>query len=99
MGLSPGRVLREAGARGQRRSHVVFLGGGQPVNFSTSPEADQIQWGGGVVAEMFPDLREWTRFSGGGGVVSAIFHALHHERTRFSGGGGGSGRDFCGRCS
>ena len=32
-----------------------------------SPEADAIQWGGGVVAEFFRDLQEPTRFSGGGG--------------------------------
>ena len=35
-------------------------------SFPRSPEADAIQWGG-VVAELFRDLQEPTRFSGGGG--------------------------------
>ena len=49
-------------------------GGGHPVHFPASPDADQIQWGGGVVAEIFRDLHQpdgdqvqW------GGVVADIF--------------------------
>ena len=38
----------------QRRSHDFFLGG-PPGTFSViSPGADRIQWGGGVVADIFP---------------------------------------------
>ena len=48
-----------------------------------------IQWGGGVVAEIFRGLlRKPTRFSGGG-VVADIFRGLLRKPTRFSGGGGG----------
>ena len=60
----------------------------------------EIQWGGGgVVAEIFSDLRKPSRFSGGGGVVAQIFSDLR-KPSRFSGGGvrdsvgGGSSRIF-----
>ena len=46
-----------------------------------------IQWGGGVVAEMFSDLQKPCRFSGGG-VVAEIFSDLR-KPCRFSGGVGG----------
>ena len=39
----------------------------------TFSEADQIQWGGGVVAEIFRDLHKRNTFAGGGGVVAYIF--------------------------
>ena len=42
--------------------------------------------GGGVVAEIFSDLQEPTRFSGGRGVVAEFFRDLQ-EPTWFSGGG------------
>ena len=35
-------------------------------------QVDAIQWGGGVVAELFGSLQKPTRFSGGGGVVPFI---------------------------
>ena len=47
-----------------------------------------IQWGGGVVAEIFRDLEKPMRFSGGGGVVPEFFRDLQ-DPMRFSGGGGG----------
>ena len=53
----------------------------------------EIQWGGGVVAEIFCDLRKPSRFSGGGGVVAENFGRLR-KPSRFSGGGGGSSRIF-----
>ena len=70
-----------------RRKPGRFSGGG---GSSGNPEADQIRWGGGVVAEVF---REPGRFSGGG--VVAIFRVLQRP-TRFGGGGGGSSRNFPG---
>ena len=46
----------------------------------------EIQWGGGVVAEIFCDLRKPSRFSGGG-VVAELFGRLR-KPSQFSGGGG-----------
>ena len=45
---------------------------------------DAIQWGGGgVVAEIFRDLKKQMRFSGGGRVVAEIFrHLKKHMRFR-----------------
>ena len=37
------------------------------ARFRVKCHVDAIQWGGGVVAEMFRDLKNPTRFSGGGG--------------------------------
>ena len=54
-----------------RRSFVdngvarIFGGGGG--NFPWSPEADQIRWGGGVVAEIFRGRRKPADSVGGGG--------------------------------
>ena len=39
--------------------------------------------GGGVVAEIFRDLKKPMRFSGGGGVVGEIFRGLK-KPTRFA---------------
>ena len=47
----------------QRRSQDFCLGG-HPVHF---PSSLRIQWGGGVVAEIWRDLQYRIRFSGGGG--------------------------------
>ena len=75
----------------QRRSQDFCLGGGlpavgrcHPVHFPSSPEADQIQWGGvaGVVAEIFRDLVGRTRFSGGG-VVAEFFPVTAGVDQRF----------------
>ena len=44
--------------------------------------------GGGVVAEIFSDLRQTaSRFSGRGGGVVAEFFRDHQTPARFSGGG------------
>ena len=53
----------------------IFLWGGStgrchPVDFPSSPETDQIQWGGGV--EIFRHLHQRTRFAGGGVVAAEI---------------------------
>ena len=42
-------------------------GGGSSRNFPLSQLPGRIQWGGGVVAEIFRDLYHRIRFSGGGG--------------------------------
>ena len=47
-------------------------------------QVDAIQWGGGVVAELFCGLRKPTRFSGG---VVAEFVCGLRKPTRFRGGG------------
>ena len=44
--------------------------------------------GGGVVAEIFSDLRKPSRFSGGGGSSRNFLGSP--EPSRFSGGGGSS---------
>ena len=49
-----GRRMKKGGERegvregreGQRRSQDFCLGGGHPLHFPSSPEADHIQWGG-----------------------------------------------------
>ena len=48
--------------------------------FSSSPKADAIQWGGGVIAEFVRGLQKPTRFSGGGGggVVAEFFRGLQN---------------------
>ena len=53
---------------------IQWRGGGSSRHFPWSPtaEADVIQWGGGVVAEIFRGLRQPLLFSGGG-VVAEIF--------------------------
>ena len=69
-------------------------GGGSSRIFPWSPKAYAIQWGGGgVVAEIFRDLKKPIRFSGGGGVVAENFRGLQ-KSTRFGGGGGGSSAQF-----
>ena len=52
---------------------------------------DAIQWGGGVVAEIFRDLKH-IGFTGGG-VIAEIFRGLI-KHTRFGGGGGSSAEFF-----
>ena len=47
-------VVGEGASVQQRRSQDFCLGGGAPGTFSVISEADQIQWGEGVVAEIFP---------------------------------------------
>ena len=74
--ISKKMFVRDAGQE-QRRSQDFCWGGApgrcHPLLFPSSPEADQIQWGGGgVVTEIFQDPRERTRFSGGV-VVADIF--------------------------
>ena len=69
---------------GSRRDSV---GGGSRRNFLGSPEAGAIQWGG-VIAEIFSDLRKPSRFSGGGGSRRNFLGSP--EPSRFSGGGGSS---------
>ena len=44
-----------------------------PGRFSVISEAGQIQWGGGVVAEIFRDLHKRNTFAGGRGVVAYTF--------------------------
>ena len=56
------------------------------ARFRVKCHVDAIQWGGGVVAEVFRDLQNPMRFSGGGGVVAEIFRELR-KPTRFGGGG------------
>ena len=58
------------------------------ARFRVKCHVDAIQWGGGVVAEFFRDLKKPMRFSGGGGVVAEIFRGLR-KHMQFGGGGGG----------
>ena len=55
------------------------------ARFRVKCHVDAIQWGGGVVAEMFRDLKNAMRFTGGG-VVAELFPDLK-QNTRFGGGG------------
>ena len=51
----------------QRRSQDFCLGGAtRPISPGRFSEADQIQWGGGVVADIFRDLRITPDSVGGG---------------------------------
>ena len=57
---------------------MIFFGGAtRPMSPGRFSEADQIQWGGGLVAEIFRDLHKRNAFAervrGGGGVVAYIF--------------------------
>ena len=53
---------------GRLREPSRFSGGGGSSGiFPWSPNADAIQWGGGVVAEFLPDLRKPARFQWGRG--------------------------------
>ena len=55
-------------------ARIFFGGGATRYIFVTSPGADRIQWGGGVVAEIiFRELNYRIGFSEGGGVVAEIF--------------------------
>ena len=45
---------------------------------------DAIQWGGGVVAEVFRDLQNPMRFSGGRGGSSRNFSFFRDLKTSFS---------------
>ena len=59
----------------QRRSQDFCLGGGppgrcHPVHFPSSPEAGQIQSGGGVGSRNFPSSPEAGQIQSGGGVVA-----------------------------
>ena len=59
----------------QRRSQDFFLGGATRYIFVTSPGADRIQWGGGVVAEIFM-ISVTGSDSVGGGVVAEMFPVI-----------------------
>ena len=55
-----------------RRDSVGGRGSSRNLPWSPKAKADAIQWGGGIVAEIFRDLQKPARFSGGG-VVPGIF--------------------------
>ena len=73
----PGVALRQWSGRAISRwlavtlangvARIFFGGGASRYIFVTSPGADRIQWGGGVVAVIFRDLNYRIGFSGGGG--------------------------------
>ena len=65
-----------------RRSRIFLRRG--PLSCEVPGRRDSV--GGGVVGEMFCDLRRPSRFSGGGGVVAEFFRDLQTP-ARFSGGG------------
>ena len=54
------------------------------ARFRVKCHVDAIQWGGGVVAEFFRDLKNPMRFSGGGGVVVAEFFLFRDLKTSIS---------------
>ena len=62
------------------------------ARFRVKCHVDAIQWGGGVVAEIFLHLNKPMRFSGGG-VVAEIFRGPQ-KPTRFGGGGGVVAQNF-----
>ena len=66
----------------RRPARFSGRGGGSSRNFSGSPQAGRIQWGGGVVAEIFRDPHKPARFSGGG-VVAEIFRYYNQGQQFF----------------